>query len=163
MQDLTLTKATDPNGLTVRSLVRLNGKVYAQAVIANWLTEADVLTGGKTGAETIEMISNMILQHTQHRSVGSVLMAIRDGIGYTDDDGKVYGSITWPKVNLWLQRHEQAVLDMVMDAHSSAVSKNDNLGRDWMDQMEKKSPNRLIEKKDRIIAALERKLKSKDQ
>jgi len=137
VQELTLARATDPQALTVLSLARLKGFDYACAVVIKWLTEADAVTGGKTSADEIATLAQMTLRHMKHRSVGSIAMAIRDGIGYTDDNARIYGSITWVKLSIWLDRHEQAVLSIAADQHSRSVVKNDNTGKDWMDQMDK--------------------------
>ena len=142
-------------------MARLKGIDFTAAVVAMWLTEADKVSGGRTDAEAIASLSHMVIQHMRHRSIGSIVMMIRDGIGYADEEGKVYGTLTWPKISLWITRHEQAILNMSMDSHSNKVTKNDNVGKDWMDKLEKRSQP-VQDRKDRIIDSLKRKLRARD-
>jgi hypothetical protein len=144
----------------MRSFIRTQGPQMVEHRIAQWLLEADLLCGGKTPAEVLSMLSGMVMEHMKHRSVASVLMALRDGISYTDKDGKVYGSLTWPTVKLWLDRHEEKMLALAHESHASKVVKNDNLDGRWLDEQEKNSA-KVQDRKDRIIESLKKKLDSK--
>lgn len=160
VQTATIYQATDPRALTMRSFIRLQGPQATEHRIAMWLQEVDMLTGGKTEPQVLALISGMVMEHMKHRSVASVMMALRDGINYTDKDAKVYGSLTWSTVKVWLDRHEEKVMGVAHETHASKVVKNDNLDGRWLDEQEKKSP-KVQDRKDRIIESLRKKLDSK--
>lgn len=107
------------------------------------------------------MMAAMAIDKYRHRSMEFIMLAIRDGMGSTDEDGKVYGSITWPKLALWLERKEQEVMDMAHEEHASKVVKNDNLDGRWLDEQERRDPSRMLAAKDREIDRLRRKLENK--
>lgn len=125
------------------------------------LTEADALSGGKCTPDTIRMLAGMAMEKFKHRSMASIIMAIRDGIGYSDDDGKVYGQITWPKLALWLDRHEEAILNMAQDEAASRKEAPGNLGKDYLDGLERKDSSRVVERQQRLIDKLKQKLDTK--
>ena len=161
VQDLVLSRATSSNSVTVRSMLRLHGRDATQAVIALYITEADALSGGKCSADTIRMLAAMSMKKMEHRTVASILMAIRDGISYSDEDGKVYGSITWPKLSLWFDRHEEAIMNMVQDEAASRKEAPGNLGSDYLDKMERGTDKYRIDRQSRLIDKLKAKLDSK--
>jgi hypothetical protein len=157
VQDLTIHRATDPNALTMVSFIREHGQENVVLKVFDWLQEIDLLSGGRTDERALALIANMVVNRMKHRSVASVLMALRDGFSSTDRDGKIYGSITWPAVAIWLDRHEEQVLALAHDTHASKVVKGDNYDRRWLDEQEAKSP-KVQDRKDRIIEDLKRKL-----
>ena len=159
---MTIHQATDPEALTMRSFVRIEGPQAVEHRVAEWLREVDLFCGGRTPAETIFLLAGMVMEHFKHRSVPSLIMALRDGMGSTDKEGKVYGALTWPTVRLWLERHEEAVMNLANDAHGKSVVKNDNLGKDWMDRLERGSTKGVIERQERLIDQLRRKLENKN-
>lgn len=157
---MTIHQATDPNALSMMSFIRIQGPQVVEHRIAQWIREADMISGGKTPPEVLSMLSGMLMEKMKHRSVASVLMALRDGVSYTDEDGKVYGSITWPKICIWLDRHEEKVLAIAHDTHASQVTKGDNYDSRWLDEQEAKSP-KVQDRKDRIIETLKNKLEKR--
>lgn len=160
---LTLHQATSPDALTVMSMVRLKGAKFTQSVVAMWIREVDALVGDRAKPEAIAMMANMLIDRMKYRSIASVLMVLRDGMGYTDEDGKVYGTITWPKLALWAERHEERVMAIASETHSSKVVKNDNVGRDWMDKLERGSQDYTIGRQQREIERLRKKLDIKNK
>ena len=160
VQQLTIHQATSPKALTMISFVREVGKVEAIVQVRRWLSEIDMLSGGKTPEINLGMIAAMVVNTMQYRSVASVLMALRDGVSYTDRDGKVYGILTWTAVALWIERHEEKIMAIAESEHSSRVVKNDNLGAEWMNELEKKS-TKTKDRQSAEIDRLRRKLDSK--
>jgi hypothetical protein len=158
---LTLTQATSSKAITLISMNRIYGPRNTQALIAMYLEQADAMCGGKCTAETLGNLAIMAMRKFSHRSVASILMAIRDGMSYSDEDGKVYGVITWPKLSLWMDRHEESILGMV--ANESAVHKEapGNLGKDYLDKQERGSDSYRVEKQSRLIDKLRAKLENK--
>jgi hypothetical protein len=157
---MTLHQATNPDALSMMSFIRLQGPQIVEHRIAEWIREVDMLSGGKTPPEVLAMLSGMVMQRMKHRSVASVMMALRDGLNYTDDDGRIYGSITWTKIAMWLDRHEEKVLALAHDSHASQVTKNDNYDRSWLDEQEAKS-TKVQDRKDRLIDSLRKQLDKK--
>lgn len=158
---MTMAEAASPSAITVRSAIRHHGETMTRAAVSMWLVDANMVTGGKTTDEAIKLMAAMAIDYYRHRSMEFILLAIRDGIGSTDEDGKVYGSITWPKLALWLARKEQEVMDMAHSEHASKVAKNDNLDGRYLDEQERRDPSRMIAAKDREIDRLRRKLETK--
>ncbi len=140
---------------------RIYGPDITQALIARYLTKADALCGGKCTPEALEEFAIMAMRKFSHRSVASVLMAIRDGMSYSDEDGKVYGSITWPKLALWMDRHEESVLTMAQNESASRKEAPGNLGKDYLDKQERGSDAYRVEKQSRLIDKLRAKLENK--
>lgn len=140
----------------MRAIEIEHGQGMALLKIGAILYEADMLAGGRCTAAELEAMSKWVLQHFRHRTIASLVLAIKEGISRTDDDGKVYGKLTWPTVKLWLDTHEQAIMDNSHADHSSHVVKNDNLGADWLDRQE-----HAAGAKDRMIEHLKRKLDAK--
>ena len=144
------------------SFIREHGQEAVVHRVFDWLQEVDMLSGGRTDERTLALIANMVVSHMKYRSVGSVLMSLRDGMSYTDKEGKVYGVLTWGTVKTWLDRHEEQVLAIAHQTHASKVVKGDN-NRDtkWMDALERKS-EKVQDRKDRLIDSLRKKLETKD-
>jgi hypothetical protein len=157
VQELTIHRATNPKALTMVSFIREHGQENVVLKVFDWLQEIDLLSGGRTDERALALIANMVVNRMKHRSVASVLMALRDGFSSTDKDAKVYGSITWPSVAIWLDRHEEKVLAVAHETHASKVVKGDNYGSDWLNAQEAKSA-KVQDRKDRIIEGLKRKL-----
>jgi hypothetical protein len=160
VQAMTLQQATSPKAVTMMSFIRERGQVGAMRQVHEWLKHADLLSGGKTPPEVLAMLSSMVVEKMRHRSVASVLMALRDGLSYTDDEGKVYGSLNWPKIALWLDRHEEKVMALAHETHASKVVKGDNYGSDWLNTQEAKS-TKVQDRKDRLIDSLRKQLDKK--
>jgi hypothetical protein len=157
VQGLTIHQATNPEALTMVSFIREHGQEQVVMKVFDWLQEIDLLSGGRTDERALALMANMVVSRMRHRSVASVLMALRDGFSSTDRDGKVYGSLSWPTVCVWLDRHEEQVLAVAHDTHASKVVKGDNYGGRWLDEQEAKSA-KVQDRKDRIIEDLKRKL-----
>jgi len=162
VQAMTIAQATSPKAVTMMTFIREKGQVGAMRQVHEWLKYADLLSGGKTPPEVLAMLSSMVVEKMKHRSVASVLMALRDGLSYTDDDGKVYGSLTWPKIALWIDRHEEKVMGLAHESHASKVVKGDNYDGRWLDEQEKRSFT-AQERKDRIINTLRQQLDRKNE
>jgi hypothetical protein len=143
------------------SMNRIHGPRKTQALISMYLAEADSICGGKCTPETLENLAMLAMRKFSHRSMASVLMAIRDGTGYSDDDGKVYGSITWPKLSLWMDRHEESVLTMAQNESAARKEAPGNLGKDYLDKQERGSDSYRVEKQSRLIDKLRAKLENK--
>lgn len=129
-------------------------------MIGRLLAEADKLAGGRCTVDELELMSRMVLQTFRHRSVESLVVALRDGMMRTDDAGKIYGKVTWATVNVWLADHEAAILRIAEGEHAAKVVKNDNLGGDYMDRMERDATakDRTIASQGRLIEQLRLKL-----
>jgi len=160
VQSITIQQATSPKALTMISFAREVGPEAVIRQVFDWLTQIDALSGGKTTANTLAMIAGMVVDRMQYRSVASVLMALRDGFSSTDKDGKIYGSLTWPTVSLWIERHEEKVLAVAHETHASKVVKGDNYGKEWMDEQEQKSTGHKS-RQSREIERLRNKLKNR--
>ncbi len=158
---MTLQAATSPDAITMRSMVREIGQDATKAAIALAIKQADDLCGGKCSDDALVMMAGLAMQKFAHRSYASVIMAIRDGISYSDEDGRVYGSITWPKLSMWLDRHEASIMGLAESEHAASVVKNDNLDGRYLDAQERNDPSRKLEQKDRLIEQLRRKLETK--
>lgn len=160
VQSITIQQATSPKALTMISFAREVGPQAVIRQVFDWLTQIDALSGGKTTANTLAMIAGMVVDRMQYRSVASVLMALRDGFSSTDKDGKIYGSLTWPTVSLWIERHEEKVLAVAHEAHASKVVKGDNYGTEWLNEQEEKSAG-YKSRQSREIERLRKKLKNR--
>ncbi len=153
---LTLDEATAPTLRPIRSIEVEQGQGAVLLAILRVIGEADMLAGGRCSAAELELLSKMTLQHFRHRTIASLVLAIKEGVSRTDDEGRVYGKLDWPKVKMWLDAHEQAIMEKSADEHGARVVKNDNLGADWMDRQE-----HAAGAKDRMIEHLKRKLDAK--
>ena len=153
---LTLAEATAPDLRPMRAIEMEHGQGMALLKIGAILLEADTLAGGRCTAAELELLAKMTLQHFRHRTIASLVLAIKEGVSRTDEAGKVYGKLTWPTVKLWLDDHEAKIMGAVADEHARSVVKNDNLGRNWMDREE-----HMATGKDRLIDYLRRKLEAK--
>lgn len=131
----------------------MNGPGMVAAQVSFLLKQADMLAGSRCTNDELEMITRMAVQNFRHRSMESLVLAIRNGIERTDERGKIYGKLTWSTVKVWLDDHEQAIMGMVEDEHAQRVVKNDNLGADWMNRQEHDAGM-----KDRMIDRLRRQL-----
>lgn len=131
----------------------MHGPGLVGAQVSFLLKQADMLAGGRCTNDELELMTRMAVQNFRHRSMESLVLAIRDGIERTDERGKIYGKLTWSTVKVWLDDHEQAIMGMVEDEHAQMVVKNDNLGADWMNRQEHDAGM-----KDRMIDRLRRQL-----
>lgn len=131
----------------------MHGPGLVGAQVSFLLKQADMLAGGRCTNDELELMTRMAVQNFRHRSMESLVLAIRDGIERTDERGKIYGKLTWSTVKVWLDDHEQAIMGMVEDEHAQMVVKNDNLGADWMNRQEHDAGM-----KDRMIYRLRRQL-----
>lgn len=143
----------------MRAFIRLHGHETAVIAVIAWLTQADAVAGGRTPSETISMLAQLALEKFKHRSVASLLMAIRDGIMSTDKDGKVYGQITWPTLSLWLDRHEAKVLGMAEADHGRLKDAPENIIEAHLPKLAvEDSKDRRIERQSKYIDTLKEEL-----
>lgn len=102
---LTLAQATSPDAYPIRRLLREHGEAVAAMWISDVLTEADALCGGKNPPHVLAAFGRMALAEFQHRSVQSLVLAVKEGLCR-----KVYGALTWPQIAEWLSDHEAKVV-----------------------------------------------------
>jgi len=150
--DLTLAEATGRDVPALRRLEMAHGLSTVLQAISRLVLEADTLCGGRATTTELELITRLTLQNYRHRTMESLVLALREGLGKAT---KVYGKITWPLVNQWMQEHEDAILRASEEEHARHVVKGDNYDGRWTDRME--APDR----KDRLIDQLRRKLEVK--
>lgn len=125
--------------------------------ISDVLTEADALCGGKNPPHVLAAFGRMALAEFQHRSVQSLVLAVKEGLCR-----KVYGALTWPQIAEWLNDHEQAIVGLAEGEAAQHRYTGDNLGAAYLDRLEHQSdPNKMKRASDRI-AQLERQLSTKD-
>ena len=105
MPTLTVAQAAGPDSYAVRRMIRELGEEVASTWMALVLNEADTLCGSKNEPGAIAMWGRMILQQYAHRSVESIVLAVRDGL-----TGKVYGALTYPQICEWLNDHDLQVM-----------------------------------------------------
>lgn len=148
---VTLAVATGPDSYPIRRLIREHGEEVAQAWVIAVLNEADMMVGGKNAPNVIAMWARLLLAQWAHRSIESVVLAIRDGM----TSGKVYGALTYPQIAEWMQQHEERVMGVVESEAAQHRFTGDNLGADYLDRMERGDEMRQLRGQ---VAALKRKL-----
>lgn len=148
---VTLAVATGPDCYPIRRLIREHGEEVAQAWVIAVLNEADMMVGGKNAPNVIAMWARLLLSQWAHRSIESVVLAIRDGM----TSGKVYGALTYPQIAEWMQQHEERVMGVVESEAAQHRFTGDNLGADYLDRMERGDEMRQLRGQ---VAALKRKL-----
>lgn len=114
-----------------------------------------MMVGGKNEPQVIGMWARMLLSQWAHRSMESVVMAIRDGMM----SGKVYGALNYPQISEWLNAHEAAIMGLTESEAAQHRFTGDNLGSDYLDKLEK-GDERTKMRND--IAQLRRKLANND-
>lgn len=139
-------------------MTKEHGEHMASTWIGLVLEEADMLCGGKNAPGTLAMFGRMALQNFQHRSVESLVLAIRDGL-----NRKVYGQLTWPQIAEWMNDHENAVIGIAEDEASTHRFTGDNLGADFLDRQERESQQGTIRRQATLINALRAKLSNDDK
>lgn len=150
---MTLDEATGHNAYPMRRLVRERGEETAIVWLCAVLTEADMMVGGKNDPQVIGMWARMLLSQWGHRSMESIVMAIRDGM-----TAKVYGALTYPQIGEWMQAHEQAIIGMAESEAGRHRFTGDNLGADYLDKLERSDETLRMRGE---IANLRRKLATK--
>lgn len=155
--NVTLLAATSPEAYPIRRMMKDHGEHIASSWIGLVLEEADLMCGAKNPPHVLAMFGRMVLQNFAHRSVESLVLAIRDGL-----NGKVYGALTYPQIAEWLNDHEQAIVGLAEGEAAQHRFTGDNLGAAYLDRLEHQSdPNKMKRASDRI-AQLERQLSTKD-
>lgn len=159
MDSLTIQTATSPDAIQIRQLHKVMGRDFAIATLSKYLIEADAMCPGQNDANTIRLWAAQLLRMMEHRSVASIIMAIRDGLR-----GKVYGSLSFPTIAEWMNDHEAKVLAMSEAEHSQAVFKNDNWTGMDMDrvEMDANRDRRRAERLTRQVEQLKAKLSNTD-
>lgn len=153
---LTLARATSPEAYPIRRMQKEMGDMIASSWIIAVLAEADMMCGAKTPPNVLAMFGRMALQQFAHRSVESLVIAIRDGM----TSGKIYGALTYPQIAEWLNAHEAQVMAGVESEMARHRFTGDNLGADYLDRLERGDD------RDRLkahIADLKRKLANRDE
>ena len=151
---MTLDEATGHNAYPMRRLVREHGENVALVWLSAVLTEADMMVGGKNEPQVIGMWARMLLSQWGHRSMESIVMAIRDGM----TSGKVYGALNDPQISEWLNAHEQAIIGLAESEAGRHKFTGDNLGADYLDRLEKGDETLRMRSE---LAQLRRKLATK--
>lgn len=148
-----MAQAASRDAYPIRRMIRDHGGAMAQAWISLVLEEADAMCGGKTAPNVLAMFGRMALQQFAHRSVESLVVAIRDGMM----SGKIYGALTYPQISEWLNDHEAAIMGAVESETASHKFTGDNLGADYLDKLERGDDSRILNAR---IRDLERKLRA---
>ena len=151
---MTLGEAVGTNAYPMRRLVKHHGEQVALVWLSAVLTEADMMVGGKNEPQVIGMWARMLLSQWEHRSMESIVMAIRDGMM----SGKVYGALNYPQISEWLNAHEAAIIGMAESEAGRHKFTGDNLGADYMDKLERSDETLRMRSE---IANLRRKLATK--
>ncbi len=137
-------------------MIREHGEQAAATWMGLVLGEADALCGQRADPNAIAMWGRMVLQNFGHRSVESLLLAIRDGL-----NRKVYGALTWPQIAEWLSDHEAKVVALAEGETAQHRFTGDNLGADYLDRLEYQGDGAKIKRQSEHIARLEAKLRVK--
>lgn len=111
------------------------------------------MCGGKNPPHVLAMFGRMILNAFEHRSVESIAMAIRDGM-----NRKVYGQLTYPAIAEWMNDHEAQIMGLAETEAMRTKFTGDNLGKDYLDNLERDSSGETIRKQQRLIQQLRDKL-----
>lgn len=137
----------------MRRMIREHGEQVASTWIGLVLGEADELCGSKNEPHVLAMFGRMILQNFAHRSVESIVLAIRDGL-----NRKVYGQLTYPAIAEWMNDHEAQIMGLAETEAMRNRFTGDNLGADYLDRMEKESKDGVIRRQQTLIQQLRNKL-----
>jgi len=140
-------------------MMKEHGEQIAGSWVALVLEEADLMCGGKNPPHVLAMFGRMVLQNFAHRSVESLVMAIRDGL-----NRKVYGQLTYPQIAEWMNDHEAAIMGLVESEAAQHRFTGDNLGSDYLDRQEHdhNADKRKIARMGSHIEALKAKLSNDD-
>lgn len=136
-------------------MIREMGEETAHTWAIAVLTEADHMTGAKTPPGTVAMWARLMVSQYSHRSVESIVIAIRDGM----NSGKVYGALTYPQVAEWLNAHEDRIIGAVESANAAHKFTGDNLGAQYLDRLEAGDPVKQLRAQ---VQELRRKLSNSD-
>lgn len=139
-------------------MIKDHGEQIASTWIGLVLEEADLMCGSKNPPHVLAMFGRMVLQNFAHRSVESLVMAIRDGL-----NRKVYGALSYPQIAEWLNDHENAVLWLSESEAAQHRFTGDNLGADYMDKLERESKDGTIRRQQTLINQLRAKLSNEGQ
>ena len=150
--------AISPDSYPIRRMIKDHGEGMAAVWVSDVLGEADMLCGAKNPPHVLAAFGRMALENFKHRSVESLVLAIRDGL-----NRKVYGQLTWPQIAEWLNDHEAVILGAVESEAAQHRFTGDNLGADYMDRMERASEGSQLKRANHRIQQLEQKLRTKDQ
>ena len=159
VEALTIHRALDRKAYSLRRLRHEHEWEGSIRVITNLLIVVDVASGGDGDVNRLKVIAAGVLQSCPHRSLGFVILALRDGMRA---GAKVYGRLSAQVVGEWIAAKEAEVLTLAEDDHARAVTKNDNVGADYMDRLEHDatSKDRTIGAQSRLIDELRRKLQN---
>ena len=150
---MSLKHATSPEAYPILRMVKEHGPEVASTWIGVVLEEADQLCGSKNPPNVLAMFGRMVLHNFAHRSVESLVIAIRDGLSR-----KVYGALTYPQIAEWMNDHEAAVIALVESEAGQHKFTGDNLGAAFLDRMEHESTPATIRRQQNLINSLRAKL-----
>lgn len=151
--NVTLQQATSTDSYPIRKMVKDHGEQVASTWIGLVLEEADLICGGKNPPHVLALFGRMLMQGFGHRSVESIVVAIRDGLSR-----KVYGALTYPQIAEWMNDHEAAVIALVESEAGQHKFTGDNLGAAFLDRMEHESTPATIRRQQNLINSLRAKL-----
>lgn len=134
-------------------MVKEHGPELASTWIGLVIAEADAMCGGKNPPHVLAMFGRMVLNTFEHRSVESIALAIRDGL-----NGKIYGQLTYPTIAEWITNHEAQIMGLAETEAMRNKFTGDNLGKDYLDNLERDSSGETIRKQQRLIQQLRDKL-----
>lgn len=162
--DLTVRTANTPAAYPIMRMIREHGNREALRVIAHILQDVDKFYGGDGDTNKVIVWARMVMDKFKHRTVEGLAVAIRDGMYRTDKDGKVYGKLSWPTIAVWLDAHEQEVMQQVDEEVSASRFTGHNLGKEYLDELQRDSEqkDRTIRKQSALIDQLRKKLDTKN-
>lgn len=172
VQDLTLQRATDPK--VAYPLLRMRKEVGYEdscAAIARLLEQADVMLGytpkPEDGERYMRMAANTLIS-CAHLSLGSILLAIRDGLNSTSKEDRSFGKLNLQVLNSWISKVEGRILGIAESEHEDQKAfwgVRGNYDGRMLDRMEDAATNKgeVIRGMAKELADLRKKLKNPDQ
>jgi len=100
---------------SLKDVIREIGIDHTQIFLLGVLTEADSVCDGRNTHKQLTMMAMMILTKYSGLSIGSIVMAIRDGLS----KGKMFGKLTYPQVAEWINEHMEEIQFQNDLAHAS--------------------------------------------
>lgn len=172
VQDLTLQRATDPK--TSYSLLKMRKEIGYEdscAAIARLLEQADVMLGytpkQEDGERYMRMAANTLIACAS-MSLGSILIAIRDGMNSTSKEDKAFGKLNIQLLNTWIANVDKRILSLAESEHEEKKAffgLHGNHDSRYLDKMEDAATNKgeVIRGMAKEIQDLRKKLRTKDE
>lgn len=141
------------------------------AAIARLLEQADEMLGytpkPEDGERYMRMAANTLIS-CAHLSLGSILLAIRDGLNSASKEDKAFGKLNIQLLNTWISKVEAKILGIAQDEHEDKKAfwgVHGNYDGRMLDRMEDAATNKgeVIRGMAKEIQDLRKKLKNPDQ